>query len=223
MSIMGSISEAMSQPTKRGSWLPSWNNDTSSTQQNNHHSSLGHKVEDAKEDVADAAEAAKPEAPLSPTMAGSSSQSAKHRPTVATQSTIPFPLATAYLSSTLASVLQFKQSLSHLPELQTRNAYPPAGIVFAKNTPTVYGAFVQSREAIKYDDAFEELAFAAGDGVVLASAAQLPTGYRCVRGGRIESERGHVGLHGDLEGVGKCLGAVIDARRRGVGLGAYDR
>lgn len=223
MSIMGSISEAMSQPAKRGSWLPSWNNDTSSSSHHNQPPSVGDKLDDAKDDVADAAEAAKPEAPLSPALAGGSSQSSKNKPTVATQSTIPVPLAKAYLANTLSSVLDFKQSLSHIPDLQSTNAYPPAGILFAKNTPTVYGAFVQSREAIKYDDAFEELAFAAGDGVVLASAAQLPTGYRCVRGGRIESERGHVGLLGDLEGVGQCLGAVIDARRRKVGLGAYDR
>ena len=78
---------------------------------------------------------------------------------------------------------------------------------------------MKSREDIKYDDAFDELAFAAGDGVVLASAAQLPAGYRCVKGGRVESERGHVGLLGDLEGVGRCLIAVFDARKRGVGLG----
>jgi len=226
-SIIGSISEAMSQSisqsSKRGSWLPSWNNDSGNSQPSTDSSAMKDMVESAKDDVAEAAEVAKPDASLSPTLAGSSSQSAKNKPSVATQSTLPVAAATAYLTRTLTSVLDFKLNLVHIPELQDRNAYPPAGILFAKNTPTVFGAFVTSREAIKYDDCFDELAFAAGDGVVLASAAQLPAGYRCVRGGRIESERGHVGLLGDLEGVGKCLGAVIDARSRGVGLGAYDR
>lgn len=85
--------------------------------------------------------------------------------------------------------------------------------------PTVYGAKVSSREAIKYSDAYDDLAFAAGDGVVLASAAQLPTGYRCVKGGRIESDRGHVGLLGDLEGIGRCVSAVVEGRKKGIGLG----
>jgi hypothetical protein len=78
---------------------------------------------------------------------------------------------------------------------------------------------VANKEAIKYTDAFDDLAFAAGDGVVLASAAQLPSGYRCVKGGRVESDRGHVGLMGDLEGMGRCIAAEIDARAKGVGLG----
>jgi hypothetical protein len=55
--------------------------------------------------------------------------------------------------------------------------------------------------------------------VVLASAAQLPKGYRCVKGGRIETDRGHVGLLGDLEGVGRALEAIVEARAKGVGLG----
>lgn len=183
---------------------------------------LKDKAIDAKDDIADTAETAaeqnKPDGPLSPSLADAQSQ----RPSIATTVTIPLPAATEYLTRTLASVLAFKAALSHKPDIQAANAYPPAAVLFAKNTPTVYGAFVESREAIKYDDAFDELAFAAGDGVVLASAAQLPNGYRCVRNGRVESERGHVGLLGDIEGVGKCLLAIIEARRKGVGMGAHE-
>jgi hypothetical protein len=58
---------------------------------------------------------------------------------------------------------------------------------------------------------------------VLASAAQLPDGYRVVKGGRIESDRGHVGLMGDLEGVGAALKALVEGRRKGVGLGCFDK
>ena len=91
--------------------------------------------------------------------------------------------------------------------------------MYSKTTPTVYGARVVGRDAIKHADAYDDLAFAAGDGVVLASAAMLPRGYKCVKGGKIETDRGHVGLLGDLEGVGKALSAILEARRRGVGLG----
>ncbi|KAJ9653079.1 hypothetical protein H2198_007693 [Neophaeococcomyces mojaviensis] len=220
-SMMGSISETLSQ---RSSWFGSITSEppisegrpTSPKQQ------VKEKAKDAKQDLESAAETleAKAEQPLSPTLSPNT-QSSAHKPSVATQSTIPVPAATEYLSRTLNSVREFKEALTHNQRLQERDAYPPVSILFAKNTPTVYGAFVNSREDIQYDDAFDDLAFAAGDGVVLASAAQLPSGYRCVRGGRIESERGHVGLLGDLEGVGRCLGAILDARGRGVGLGAY--
>ena len=85
--------------------------------------------------------------------------------------------------------------------------------------PTVIGAKVDGREGIKHADAYDELAFASGDGVVLARAAMVPEGYRVARGGVASSERGHVTLLGDLEAVGKCLNAIIGARNKGVGLG----
>ena len=91
--------------------------------------------------------------------------------------------------------------------------------MYGKSTPTVYGAKVESREAIARADVYDELAFASGDGVVLARAAMVPEGYSVVRGGVVSSDRGHVTLLGDLEGVGRCLHAVMRARRGGVGLG----
>ncbi|KAK4936901.1 hypothetical protein LTR28_010017, partial [Elasticomyces elasticus] len=63
------------------------------------------------------------------------------------------------------------------------------------------------------------LAFASGDGVVLARAAMLPPGYRLSQGGIVSSERGHVTLLGDLEAVGRCLNALAAARKKGVGRG----
>lgn len=90
--------------------------------------------------------------------------------------------------------------------------------------PTVFAARVASRDAIRCADAYDDIQFASGDGVCLAKAAQLPKGYVCVEGGRVKSERGHVGLLGDLEGVGRCLSAVGRARRgKGVGLGREGR
>lgn len=140
-------------------------------------------------------------------------------PSPTSTSTIPHDQAVAYLDRTLAEIKQFKQELDHRPEHTASNVYPPIALIYGKSTPTVYGAKVESREAIKLTSAYDELAFASGDGVVLAKAAMVPQGYRVVRGGVVPSERGHVTLLGDLEAVGKCLFAVMCARKRGIGLG----
>lgn len=137
----------------------------------------------------------------------------------ATTSTIPRAAAIEYLQRTLAEIKRFKRELGFRPEHQAENRYPPTAVLYGKTVPTVYGARVASREAIKHQDAFDDLAFAAGDGVCLASAAMLPPGYRIIKDGLVKCDRGHVGLLGNLEGVGQCLRAVIRGRREGVGLG----
>ncbi|KAJ6109600.1 hypothetical protein N7486_001835 [Penicillium sp. IBT 16267x] len=139
-----------------------------------------------------------------------------------TTSTIPRVAAMEYLQRTLAEVKQFKSELEFQPAHQLSNRYPPAAVLYGKSVPTVYGARVTSREAIKHQDCYDDLAFAAGDGVCLASAAMLPPGYRIIKGGLVKSERGHVGLLGDLEGVGQCLRAIVRGRREGVGLGSQN-
>ncbi|KAJ5577941.1 uncharacterized protein N7459_006905 [Penicillium hispanicum] len=136
-----------------------------------------------------------------------------------TTCTIPRAVAAEYLQRTLAEVKQFKSELAFQPAHQSDNRYPPAAVLFGKTVPTLYGARVASREAIKHQDAYDDLAFAAGDGVCLATAAMLPPGYRVIKDGLVKSDRGHVGLLGDLEGVGQCLRAILRGRREGVGLG----
>ncbi|PKX90796.1 uncharacterized protein P174DRAFT_444540 [Aspergillus novofumigatus IBT 16806] len=131
----------------------------------------------------------------------------------------PRATAIAYLERTLAEVKRFKQELAFNPAHQAENRYPPAAVLYGKSVPTVYGARVWSPDQIRRQDAYDDLAFAAGDGVCLASAAMLPPGYRIIKGGLVKSERGHVGLLGDLEGVGQCLRALVRGRREGVGLG----
>ena len=138
-----------------------------------------------------------------------------------TSTTLPRPLAHAYLTRTLTRTLHFRHALAHRPSLQSRNAYPPFALIYANNTPTVLAAKVSSRSAIRRTDAYDELKFGSGDGVVLAKAAMLPRGYVVERGGKVKSERGHVGLLGDLEAVGKAVGVVRRGRRgegRGLGL-----
>ena len=139
--------------------------------------------------------------------------------TISPQCTIPLPAATAYLTRTLAATLQFRRELEHNPSLSDQNRYPPFAVLYSNSTPTVSRAKVACREAIKCSDAYDDLAFGSGDGVCLARAAMLPKGYVCSKGGRVKTERGHVGLLGDLEAVGRCLNAIREARKRGVGLG----
>ncbi|KAJ5177707.1 uncharacterized protein N7500_000406 [Penicillium coprophilum] len=138
---------------------------------------------------------------------------------IATTSTIPLPVAREYLQRTLAETKRFKENLAFRPSHHSENRYPPAAVLYGKTLPTVYGARIVSRESIKQVDAYDDLAFAAGDGVCLASAAMLPPGYRIIKDGLVKSDRGHVGLLGDLEGVGQCLKAVHRGRKEGVGLG----
>ena len=138
---------------------------------------------------------------------------------VSTAVTIPREEAMEYLQRTLASIKQFKQELAFDSAHASSNIYPPVSVIYGKSTPTVYGAKVHGREGIKHSDAYDELAFASGDGVVLARAAMMPQGYTTARGGTVASDRGHVTLLGDLEAVGKCLNAVISAKRKGVGCG----
>lgn len=138
---------------------------------------------------------------------------------IRTAVTIPREKAMEYLTRTLASVKKFKEELDFVPSHTASNAYPPLAVIYGKSTPTVYGAKVDGREGIKHADAYDELAFASGDGVVLARAAMVPQGYTTARGGVVSSERGHVTLLSDLEAVGKCLNAVLAARGKGVGCG----
>lgn len=134
-------------------------------------------------------------------------------------STIPKPLAINYLRRTLAETLAFKQALAFKPEHASANTYPPLAVLYGSSIPTVKAARVAGRDGIKRADAYDNLTFASGDGVVLAKAAMLPRGYVVIDRGRVRTERGHVGLLGDLEGVGRCLLAVRRGRGRGVGMG----
>ncbi|KAI9817526.1 MAG: hypothetical protein M1827_001136 [Pycnora praestabilis] len=138
---------------------------------------------------------------------------------VSTAVTIPRDQAIAYLTRTLSEIRQFKQELHFRPSHSESNSYPPVAVLYGRTVPTVYGARVDGREGIKRADAYDSLAFGSGDGVVLARAAMVPTGYQVVKGGKASSDRGHVTLLGDLEAVGRCLSAVTAGRKRGIGLG----
>jgi pimeloyl-ACP methyl ester carboxylesterase len=128
----------------------------------------------------------------------------------------------AYLTRTLAEVKRFRLELAHQPAHQAANRYPPFAVIYGKDTPTVYAGRVTCREAIAHSDAYDNLAFQSGDGVVLATAAMPPEGYELVRAGRVSSPRGHVTMLGDLDAVGKALGAVVRGMQKGIGLGIQE-
>ncbi|KAI0455212.1 hypothetical protein F5B21DRAFT_472367 [Xylaria acuta] len=125
----------------------------------------------------------------------------------------------AYLTRTLAEIKRFRAETYYRPQHTQTNSYPPLAVMYGKDTPTVWAAHVSSREAIACTDAYDDLVFRSGDGVVLAKEAMLPEGYELVRGGRISTDRGHITILGDLESVGRALQAVIRGRRKGIGLG----
>ncbi|KAI0014200.1 hypothetical protein F4779DRAFT_211385 [Xylariaceae sp. FL0662B] len=129
----------------------------------------------------------------------------------------------AYLSRTLAETKRFRAETAHNPKHTRANAYPPLAVMYGKGVPTVWGAHVAAREAIACADAYDDLVFRSGDGVVLAREAMLPPGYELVRGGRVSSDRGHITLLGDLDAVGRALLAVVRGRRKGIGLGLARR
>jgi pimeloyl-ACP methyl ester carboxylesterase len=179
-------------------------------------------VKDSANNTAQRAEESFPVAnpqPLEPSMG--SPPSAGNRESIATACTIPRAEALEYLERTLKSVRQFKHELAFNHSHQAADVYPPIAVLYSNSVPTVFCARVDSREAIKRSDAYDNLAFAAGDGIVLSKSARPPDGYKVVRGGLVRSDRGHIGLLGDLEAVGKCLRAIGEARRRGVGTGVF--
>jgi hypothetical protein len=156
---------------------------------------------------------------LAPQMASSSSSPSS---ATATTTTTPSTRARniAYLRRTLAATKAFRSELAHDPAHQSSNSYPPISVLYGKAIPTVYAARVAGgRAAIPCADAYDDLLFHSGDGVVLAREAMPPPGYEIVRGGRVSSDRGHITLLGDLAAVGRALEAVVRGRRKGIGLG----
>ncbi|KAI9779504.1 MAG: hypothetical protein M1839_007312 [Geoglossum umbratile] len=107
---------------------------------------------------------------------------------VSTAVTISSEDAITYLRHTLAETLRFKQELHYRPEHGRNNAYPPLAVIYGKTVPTVYGARVLGRDGIMRADAYDDLAFASGDGVCLAREAMLPKGYQIVKCGRLTKE-----------------------------------
>jgi pimeloyl-ACP methyl ester carboxylesterase len=124
-----------------------------------------------------------------------------------------------YLSRILPRTKKFRAELAHQESHQSSNAYPPLAVLYGKSTPTVYAAQVNGRDGIGRVDAYDDLLFRPGDGVVLAREAMLPEGYVLVNGGRVCTERGHITMLADMHAVGRALAALVKGRKKGIGLG----
>ncbi|KAK1779196.1 hypothetical protein QBC45DRAFT_451053 [Copromyces sp. CBS 386.78] len=144
---------------------------------------------------------------IAPQMGSSSTENNNNDPSDNSQQQ-----ALRYLTRTLAETKKFRSELSHNPSLQRQNAYPPLAVIYAKDIPTVHSARVSCRDAIACTDAYDDLVFASGDGVVLAKESMLPEGYELVKDGRVCTDRGHVSMLGDLYSIAKALKAVVKGR-----------
>ncbi|KAF3288245.1 hypothetical protein TWF970_005329 [Orbilia oligospora] len=123
--------------------------------------------------------------------------------------TLPLSVTIPYLDRTLRETKKFRSELAFQPALAEQ--YPPCAVLYSKTTPTVKAARVNGLEGIKNSD-YSDLVFGAGDGVVLSREAMLPDGYTCEK--RVHCDRGHISLLGDLDAVGQCIEALLEARER---------
>ncbi|KAK6505937.1 hypothetical protein TWF506_010867 [Arthrobotrys conoides] len=123
--------------------------------------------------------------------------------------TLPLSVTMPYLKRTLGETKKFRSELAFQPALAEQ--YPPCAVLYSKTTPTVKAARVNGLEGIKNSN-YSDLIFGAGDGVVLSREAMLPDGYTCEK--RVHCDRGHISLLGDLDAVGQCIEALLEARER---------
>lgn len=136
--------------------------------------------------------------------------------------------AIAYLARILPQIKQFKLDLEHREDHETMNRYPPFGVLYGHSCATVASVKVHGSKEDAYEssiaatDVYDDLGFGDGDGVVLVRKAMIPNGYRLAQGGIMGSERGHLGLCGDLVAMGGLLSAIHRGRERGIGIGLKD-
>ncbi|KAK6497374.1 hypothetical protein TWF481_011783 [Arthrobotrys musiformis] len=123
--------------------------------------------------------------------------------------TLPLSVTIPYLERTLRETKKFRSELAFQPTLAEQ--YPPFAVLYSKTTPTVKAARVNGLEGLKTSN-YSDLIFGAGDGVVLSREAMLPEGYTCEK--RVHCDRGHISLLGDLDAVGQCIEALLEARER---------
>jgi hypothetical protein len=116
--------------------------------------------------------------------------------------------AIEYLKRTLAETKKFKEELELQPS-QIPLVHRPLAVLFADNTPTVSGAFVDDRDGIK-TGYWWDFTYGPGDGVVLAKSAQLPEGFASAI--KVQSNRVHIQLLSDLKAVGAAIEGVVNAK-----------
>lgn len=122
---------------------------------------------------------------------------------------IKYEDAVEYLDRALKRTKKFLHELEY--DENKRNDYPPLAVVYGYAVPTLRGARVEGLQGIKDGD-YSDLVFGAGDGVVYQKSL-LPAdiGFDIVA--KVPSQRGHVSLLNDTDGVGKALKAILDEEK----------
>lgn len=120
---------------------------------------------------------------------------------------LPFDVAYEYLARTLKRTKKFRDELLPRPGVN----YPPLACIYGESVPTVRAAKVAGPHEIK-NGVYDHLLFGAGDGVVYRKHL-MPEGVGFPVVAKVQSDRDHVTLLNDIEGVGQCLQALLDAER----------
>ncbi|CAN6652447.1 hypothetical protein TRVA0_026S00166 [Trichomonascus vanleenenianus] len=118
---------------------------------------------------------------------------------------IPFEQAVKYLDRTLKRTKKFLLELEF--DSEKTEQYPPMASLYGYTVPTLRGARVDGPNGIMEGD-YNDLIFGAGDGVVYHKST-MPSGKGFDLVAKIPSDRGHVSLLTDIEGVGKALTAIL--------------
>lgn len=129
--------------------------------------------------------------------------------TLPDQKPIEYDEAVEYLERTLKRTKKFLEELDY--DTSKAELYPPLASLYGYTIPTLRGAKVDSIDTIR-TDSYEDLLFGAGDGVVYHKwTMPEPKGFELVA--KVGTDRGHVGLLNDVEGVGRALAAILATER----------
>lgn len=123
---------------------------------------------------------------------------------------ISYDNAVSYLDRTLKRTKKFLDELEYNPSLADK--YPPLACLYSHSIPTLKGAEVESKEAIK-NDTYENFLFGPGDGVIYYKSLmpEGKKGFNVVT--KVATDRGHVSLLNDVDSVFKTIGAILDCER----------
>jgi hypothetical protein len=116
--------------------------------------------------------------------------------------------AVDYLERTLKRTKKFLQELAFKEDYD----YPPLATLYGCTVPTLRAARVDGHEGIRNGN-YDNLVFGAGDGVVY-KRTMMPEARGFTVTAKIPSDRGHVSLLTDIDGVANCLRAIIDEEAR---------
>ena len=124
-----------------------------------------------------------------------------------------------YLERTLERTKQFRAELTFRPEID----YPPIAILRSRDTPTVRGCRLNGEAGIKAGQ-YDHFVMTPGDGVVAYTSADPREmhdraglswngAYPVVKD--VATERGHIGLLGDVKAVEECLQTLLAEMKPG--------